>query len=179
MGLATAGGLGMGKFTPEDRVCWSRVPVALIVGNLVMLNHAATGAETVEGDVEDGRPGMDSAIESNVVLPEAAFLKHGMFGVVKSLMNGAGADNTKVLVSFSGLVDMLVDDAAASDADEAIIARDADAVALADVDGNVALLGQKYLGYLREATAGAAAGDVTVSVMFDGINGIGSALDQA
>lgn len=174
--LKTAHSTGMGSFTPHEALCWNRSGSTLVVGNCVMLDHSA-GQETVEGDVEDGRPGMDLAIESNVVAPATAYIKHGIFGFVKSLGSGGGADNTQVLVKFSGLMDILVDDAAALDAGEAVHARNGDLVAIADIDGSTAAVGEKLIGYLREGTAGGG-GDVLASAMIDGVNGIGSANDQ-
>ena len=116
-------GAGIGPyFTPIKCIVYNRTGSAVALGDVLMLDHLAAETESSKSIAPNTDIGGDSAqltscwplgnavvpITSGIGVAGAVSATTGdpgaIFGVVTSLMQGAGADNTKVELTLYGVV---------------------------------------------------------------------------
>lgn len=114
-------GSGVGPyFTPIKCIVYNRTGSAVALGDVLMLDHLANETESSKSIAPNTDIGGDPALSTscwplgNAVAPTARGIGTlsgaspadggSIFGVVTSLMQGAGADNTKVELTLFGVV---------------------------------------------------------------------------
>jgi hypothetical protein len=114
MNYKTTGNPGVGPaFSNIEFPVWNRTGATVALGDIVMLDHlAADGASlSTAAPNAEGTPGGQLTWPlGNAINPATTGIgvssddPGSWFGVVISLMDGAGADNTKVMICMQGLV---------------------------------------------------------------------------
>lgn len=92
-----------GSFASQDKVetdVTNRTGGTLAVGEIVAFDLDASDGDTTAYATDP------LSIFANVIAPATKHLKGGYFAVVTDLLDGAGADNTKVRVATRGVVDV-------------------------------------------------------------------------
>lgn len=117
MNVSTTLGPGVGPyFTPSKCIVYNRVGSAVALGDVLMLDHLAAETESSKTIAPNADVGTDTSQLTkcwplgNAILPATTGIgvltddPGAIFGVVTSLLAGAGADNTKVELTLFGLV---------------------------------------------------------------------------
>lgn len=119
MNVSTTLGPGVGPyFSPVKCIVYNRAGATVALGDVLMLDHLAATTESSKTIAPHTDIGGDAAQPTkcwplgNAILPATTGIgvltddPGAIFGVVTSLMSGAGADNTKVELTLFGLVNV-------------------------------------------------------------------------
>jgi len=166
-------GVGPIGFTPgnHDARCYNRTGGTRLVGDVVMVDTAQSDEAVTTA--EFGGPG---SLWATCVVPTNTRdqqTRYGFFGVVVDLLDGAGADDTEMLVRFAGTAEIAVSSATTAAAGDrvSITGTGSSVTAVADSDAVSAgpTIG-KGIGYCLEDAS--SAGADRVLCVFDGIYGL-------
>jgi hypothetical protein len=113
-------GAGVGPyFTPIKCIVYNRTGSAVALGDVLMLDHLAIATESSKSIAPNTDIGGDPNLSTscwplgNAIVPATTGIgvisddPGAIFGVVSSLMQGAGADDTKVELTLFGVVNLL------------------------------------------------------------------------